>query len=228
MKKDLVIFGGAETAALAKFYFDNDSSYNVVAFAVDDQFVDSDTYEGIPMLSFSECSEKFPASHFPMHVALSYTKLNTLREAKYNQAKKAGYRLANYISSKATVWSDLELGDNCFILEGQNIQPNVKLGNNIMLWSGNHIGHGTKIFDHTYLASHVVLSGNCVIGRRCFFGVNSTLKDFVTIGDDVFVGMDASITKSVSDGAVVLSSGTTIYEASDRKAKAIKKSYFGL
>ena len=67
-----------------------------------------------------------------------------------------------------------------------------------------------------------VLSGNCKIGRRCFFGVNSTSKDFVKIGDDVFVGMDASVTKDIADGAVVISTGTVVYEKSDRVAKAIK------
>ena len=95
-----------------------------------------------------------------------------------------------------------------------------------MVW--NHIGHGTIISDHTYISSHVVLSGNCKIGRRCFFGVNSTSKDFVKIGDDVFVGMDASVTKDIADGAVVISTGTVVYEKSDRVAKAIKKSYFGI
>ena len=64
--------------------------------------------------------------------------------------------------------------------------------------------------------------GNCKIGRRCFFGVNSTSKDFVKIGDDVFVGMDASVTKDIADGAVVISTGTVVYEKSDRVAKAIK------
>lgn len=228
MKKDLVIFGGAEIAALAKFYFNNDSPYNVVAFTIDDEFIASDNFEGIPILPFSECSEKFPTNEYSMHVALSYNKLNKLREEKYNQAKSVGYTLVNYISSKATIWNDLTLGDNCFILEEQNIQPFVKIGNNVMLWSGNHIGHGTVISDHTYISSHVVLSGNCEIGRRCFFGVNSTSKDFVKIGDDVFIGMDASITKDIADGAVVISSGTVVYEKSDRIAKAIKKSYFGI
>ena len=74
MKNDLVIFGGAEIAALAKFYFNNDSSYNVVAFTIDDEFITSDTLEGIPILPFSECSEKFPPNEYSMHVALSYNK----------------------------------------------------------------------------------------------------------------------------------------------------------
>ncbi len=228
MPHPLIIFGTAEIASLAHFYFTHDSDYDVVAFTVDDDYVTEDIYEGVPVIPFSEVVEKYPPHAYDMHVALSYMKLNQLREEKYHQAKKAGYKLVSYVSSKATTWPDLSVGENVFILEDQTIQPTVKIGNNVVLWSGNHIGHETEIRDHTYLSSHVVVSGHCTIGERCFFGVNATLKDFLTIGDDVFVAMDASVTKNLPSGSVVLGAGSTILEAEDRKAKAIKKSYFKL
>ena len=37
-KNEIIIFGSAETAELAKYYFDNDSIYSVVAFTVDDSY----------------------------------------------------------------------------------------------------------------------------------------------------------------------------------------------
>ncbi len=226
--KPLIIFGTAEMASLAKFYFSHDTSHKVAAFTVDDNFVKENHFEGLPVIPFSEVKEKFPAAQYNMHVALSYMKLNALRAEKYNQAKAAGYTLANYVCTKSTTWPDLSLGDNCFILEDQTIQPGVKIGNNVMLWSGNHIGHGTHIADHTYIASHCVISGHCKIGQRCFIGVNATLKDFITVGDDVFITMDASITKNLADGAVALGAGGTILDTDDRRAQVIKKSYFKL
>lgn len=39
MKKQLVIFGSAEIAELAYYYFQHDSNYEVIAFTVDDDFV---------------------------------------------------------------------------------------------------------------------------------------------------------------------------------------------
>jgi len=228
MTKKLVIFGAAEIAALAKFYFTHDSEYEVVAFCVDDEYMDAEIYEGLPVVPFSKIIDEYPPTEYDMHVALSYVRLNQLREAKYNQAKQAGYTLASYVCSKATIWPDLAIGDNCFILEDQTIQPTVTIGNNVMLWSGNHIGHGSLIGDHTYMASHVVISGHSQIGQRCFFGVNATLRDFLSIGDDAFIAMDASVTKDVPSGAVVLGNAGTIMSADDRRAQKIKKSYFNL
>ena len=228
MSKPLIIFGNAEIASLAKFYFTHDSEYEVVAFTVDDDFLKADSFEGLPVIPFSLVNKKYPPSENSMHIALSYVKLNKLREEKYYQAKAAGYKLVSYISSKATFWSDLSVGDNCFILEDQTIQPNVKIGNNVMLWCGNHVGHGSVIGDHTYLASHVVISGNCRIGLRCFFGVNSTLKDFTIIGDDVFVAMDASVTKDLPSHSVVLGAKSRIFEPDDLVGQKIKNLYFKL
>ena len=226
--RPLIIFGCGEIASMAKFYFENDAGRKVVAFTVDDDFAGPETFEGLPLLGWSEVLERFSPTEVDMHVALSYKKLNQLRQQKYEQAREAGYVLISYICSSARVWPDLIHGDNCFILEHQIIQPTVKIGRNVMLWSGNHIGHGTMIGDHTYFASHVVVSGHCNIGQRCFFGVNATIRDFITIGDDCFVTMGASVNKNMSKGAVALAPSSTIFEGNDRRAQKICNSYFGL
>jgi len=224
--KELVIFGSAEIAELAFFYFSNDSDYRVAAFTVDDTHITSNECCGLPLVPFSKVCELYPSEKYEMHVALSYIRLNQLREEKYMQAKAAGYTLASYICSKSATWQDLAVGENCFILENQTIQPAVRIGNNVMIWSGNHLGHGSVIGDHTYIASHVVISGHCTVGRRCFFGVNATVKDFTEIGDDCFIAMDASITRNMSSGMVALGASAELFDGDDRRAQTIKKKYF--
>lgn len=229
MSRGLVIFGSAEIAALARFYFENDSPYEVVAFTVDDEFVEEETFEGLPLVPFSDVGAAFPPDDFDMHVGLSYRRINRLRQEKYEQCRTAGYRLASYISSKSFFWSnDLIVGDNCLILENQTIQPTVRIGNNVMIWSGNHIGHGTQIMDHVYISSHVCISGHCVIGERTFMGVNSTTRDFISIGAETFVAMDASVTRDVPEGAVVLGARSEILEPGSEKATKIRAGYFEL
>lgn len=226
--RELVIFGSAEIAELAHFYFSQDSEYDVVAFTVDDEFVEADTFKGLPLIPWSEAVKRYPPDRYAMHVALSYMKLNRLRQAKFEQAKAAGYTLVSYICSRSATWPDLEMGENCFILENQTIQPTVKLGDNVMLWSGNHIGHGTHIGSHTYFASHIVVSGHCRIGERCFFGVNATLRDFLKVGDEAFIAMDASLTRDVEAGSVVLGAPATVFGPDDPKGRKIRNNYFGL
>ncbi len=226
--KKLVIFGTGEIATLARYYFHHDSDYEIVAHTADDEFVTSDVFEGLPLIPFSKVVNAYPPSDYHMHVALSYRRLNRIREEKYNLAKEAGYTLASYVCKKAVTWPDLSIGDNCLILENQTIQPTVKIGNNVMIWSGNHLGHGSFIGDHTYISSHVCISGHTQIGKRCFFGVNSTIRDFMKIGDEVFVAMGASVVRDAPDGSLILGAQGTTLAAETPEAKKLKKKYFDI
>ena len=226
MKKKLVIFGDQEIADLAYFYFTEDSNYEVVAFTVDDQFLNNDTLNKLPVIPYSSLKRDYPPEEFEMHIAISYQKLNQLRQEKYEIIKKNGYTMASYISTKSVYWRDLKHGDNCFILENQTIQPGVRIGSNVMIWSGNHIGHSTIIGNHTYIASHAVISGHTTIGERCFLGVNSTIKDFCEIGNDCFIGMGANVTKNMRDGSISIAESSSILDSDDRRARVLKKSYF--
>ena len=188
MKKPLIIFGSGDIAELAHFYFTNDSDYDVVAFTVDGDYVSSSSFCGLPLVPFADAIALYPPEKYELFVALSYSKLNAVRKEKYLAAKAMGYRLASFVSSRATLLNQGRIGENCFIFEDNTIQPFVTIGNNVTLWSGNHIGHHSVIKDHCFIASHVVVSGGVEIGEQCFVGVNATLRDHIKIGEKCVIG----------------------------------------
>jgi sugar O-acyltransferase (sialic acid O-acetyltransferase NeuD family) len=204
MKKKLIIFGAGDIAELAHFYFSRDSEYEVVGFTVDGSHLDKPQFCGLPVIPMEEMQEKYPASEFSFFVALSYSKLNAVRKAKYLAAKQLGYSIASYVSSRATVLNEGLIGDNCFVLEDNTIQPFVRIGHNVTLWSGNHIGHHSVVKDHTFIASHVVVSGGVEIGEQCFIGVNATLRDHIKIGDRSVIGAGAVLLSDVAAEGVYL------------------------
>lgn len=227
--RKVVIFGTGEYAELAHYYFENDSEcdYKVVGFVADDEYVTSDVFRGLPLVKLSELTDKFPPSSYDAHVALSYSKLNTVKEEKFNKLKELGYYLVSYICSKGTItWPDLQIGENCFILEKNNIQPTVSIGDNVMIWSSNHLGHNCNIKSHSYLASGITVSGHVVIGERSFVGVNVAFKDFITIGSDCFITMGANITKDIPDDSTATS--TDLFESDSIVNKKLKKKYFNI
>lgn len=204
MKKKLVIFGAGIIAQLAHYYFSKDTDYDVVAFTVDSSYLKSPEFCDLPVVPFEELLSIYsPDDHF-MFVALSYSKINKDRTEKYDLVKGQGYKCANYISSKATVLNDGDIGDNCFILEDNTIQPFVKIGNNVTLWSGNHIGHHSIVEDNCFIASHVVISGGCVIGASSFIGVNATLRNHITIGKANVIGAGTLILGDTEDNKVYI------------------------
>ena len=200
--KKVVIVGLGETAELAYEYFTNDSQYEVVAFAVNKEYLDKDIFLGLPVFSLEEISEKIDKNEVEMFVAMASRHLNRDRIGVYKQVKALGYKFTSYISSKAFVWHNVEIGENCFILENNTLQPFTKVGNNVIMWSGNHLGHRSVIEDNCFITSHVVICGFCKIGENSYLGVNSSIADNVKIAKDNFVGMGAVVNKNTKEDSL--------------------------
>ncbi len=200
----LVIFGTGDISRLAHNYFTRDSEHQVAAFTVDHNYRHSDSFLDLPLVDFKDIVRHYPPKNFNMFIAISYAGLNQVRSAKYYQAKEKGYNLASYISSRCSNLTEYPIGDNAFILEDNTIQPFVKIGSNVTIWSGGNIGHDSVIDDHCFLASHIAVSGHVHISEYCFLGINATLRNSITIAPRTIIGAGALIMKdTVEEGVYV-------------------------
>jgi sugar O-acyltransferase (sialic acid O-acetyltransferase NeuD family) len=198
----ILVFGAGDIARLAYYYFSRDSVHQVVAFAVNKEYRRDDQFLGLPLYDFEHVVDRFPPKACKMFIAVSYAKMNKVRAEKYFKAKEMGYDLVSYVSSRCTLLTDEPLGENCFILEDNTIQPFVRIGNNVTLWSGNHIGHESVIEDHCFISSHVVVSGHVHIQPYCFIGVNAALRNGITISAETLIGAGSVIMKDTIQGGV--------------------------
>ena len=210
----LVIFGAGDIARLAHHYFTHDSQHEVAGFVVDRAFRQGDAFQGLPLIDAEDVTDRFPPSDYDMFVAMSYAKMNAVRAEKYASMKAAGYRLVSYVSSRCSYLSQTPPGDNCFILEDNTVQPFVTIGNNVTLWSGNHIGHDVTIEDHCFITSHVVVSGWVRIGMRSFIGVNATLRNSITIAPETLIGAGAIIMKNTKPKEVYMPERAKLFSKS--------------
>jgi len=210
--KKLVIIGGGETAAIAYEYFTHDSPCEVVAFSVEQQFIKDRELFGLPVVPFENLEKIYNTIDYSAFVAVSYTQLNRVRTRLYLEAKAKGFHFVNYISSRSFVWHNVEIGENCLILENNVIQPFVKIDNNVVLWSGNHIGHRTIIRENCYISSHVVISGFCEIGKNSFLGVNCTFADCIKVAEDCLIGAGTVITKDTEPQKIYVGNPAKVNE----------------
>lgn len=200
--RKLVIGGDSAFAEVAHEYFDADTEYDVVGFCVEQAFLRREILHGLPVVPFETLEQHFAPAEHAFHAAVTYTQLNRLRARLAAQAKLRGYTLASYVSPRAFVGRNVQLGEHCFVFEDNTVQPFVRIGDDVVLWSGNHIGHHSVIEDHCFVSSHVVVSGYCRIGRHSFLGVNATLANNVTLGADNWVGPGTVVMKDTADGAL--------------------------
>lgn len=206
--KKAILFGTSGQAEVMDYLLTVDSEYEVVAFTSTSDYIDSNEIYNKPLFPFETIEKTYPPQEYEMHIAIGYNDRNKTRNKFYNQAKAKGYKLLTYISSKCTNYAK-KVGDNCFIFEDNTIQPFVEIGNNCILWSGNHIGHHSKIEDNVFISSHVVISGHCSIGAYSFLGVNSTIRDSIIIARDTVLGAGCLIVKNTIENKTYIGTKAT-------------------
>lgn len=75
--KKLVIAGAGELAMIAYEYFTYDSAYEVCGFAVERDYIESDTLYELPIVPFEDMQQQFPLPslkclwRFPRHNSIA-------------------------------------------------------------------------------------------------------------------------------------------------------------
>src|SRR5205823_1461205 len=139
--KNLIIFGIGQIAEVIYYYFTEEAGRNVAAFSVDAEYQTVRELFGLPVSPFEDLADRYPPDSHELFVAISFRQVNRVREAKVAEAEAKGYTLASHVSPRAMVWSQFTLNPNTLIMENNVIQPFVTIGRNVIMWSGNHIGH---------------------------------------------------------------------------------------
>lgn len=224
MKKKLVIVGDSSFAEVAYEYFTEDSPYQVVGFAVEREFLTRTSLFDLPVVPLEEMQSCFSPQNCFAYVAIVYTQMNRLRTRLMHAVEEKGYQLASYISSRASIWKNAQVGKHCFIFENNVIQPFVTLGDNIVLWSGNHIGHHALLKNNVFVSSHVVVSGHVTVSENCFLGVNATIANNVTIEKDCWIQPGVILMKNTKENQLIHGPKSEVHQATPKQVFRIKES----
>jgi sugar O-acyltransferase (sialic acid O-acetyltransferase NeuD family) len=200
--KQIVIFGTGRAAATATRYFQADTLHEIVGYTVDASYLKENEFSGRPVIAVESIAREFPPGDVYAFVPMGAARMNGIRTEKYTLLKSFGYRFVSYVHSSNDVYEKGAVGENCFILERQTINYDCAIGNNVMMWSGCHIGDGARIGDNCFLGSHVVVNGFVEVGAGCYLASNCTIAHRVKVGPQSFIGANALIGRDTKERAV--------------------------
>lgn len=222
--KKIVIFGNSPAAIQSHYDFTYDSGYEVVAFTVYQSDIKETELLGLPVVPFEQVEHLYPPAEFSMFIAIYFNRVNQVRMKRYTEAKQKGYTLVSYVSSKAVVWPELKIGENCMICDCANIRPFTKLGDNTFVMSGATIGHDAEVKEHCYLAIHAVLLAGAKVESNCVIGSNATILNGVTVAKECVVSAGAVINKdTVEKGIYTVTQPTLLQFSSNKMANVLFK-----
>ncbi|MDR1453274.1 MAG: acetyltransferase [Candidatus Margulisbacteria bacterium] len=199
--KKVVIVGTDLFGELAYEYFSKDSSMKVAGFAAEIPSIKKEQF-GLPVCPLDEIDKIFPPEEYFAFAAQAYGQLNYRRARLFQKLKKFGYHCATYQSAGARVWPNVQIGENCIILDNVIVQPFSKIGDNVFLMGSNYVGHGAEVKDHVYVAPHALILAGVEVGEHGFIGANSTIANGIKIAKDNYIGMGSLINKNTKENEV--------------------------
>jgi sugar O-acyltransferase (sialic acid O-acetyltransferase NeuD family) len=220
----VVLFGAGKVADVVFRQLLDAGRHEVVAFTCDAPFVpEAGHWHDRPVVAFESVAQTYPPDRYAMIVALGYHDLNALRRSRYDEAKAKGYHLISHVSPRAGVGDWLEAGDNCIILDNAIIEPGVRLGNNVVVWSGALVGHHSTIEDHAWIAGHATFGGSARLGASSFVGLGAIVGHEVEIGANSFLGAGVLVTKCADPKSVFVGKNTDLFRLDSEKFLKISK-----
>jgi sugar O-acyltransferase (sialic acid O-acetyltransferase NeuD family) len=202
MAEKLMIIGASNTAELVYEFVKDYNLFEVVGFAVDKEYKNSNTFCGLPVYLTDEIENVIDVEKDYIFVALLWNELNARRKRLYQRLKANNkYKFANLISPKSSIKGDLT-GDNCWIHDFVVIQPTAQIGNNVFVMPQAIIAHHAVIEDHCFCNSQSIVTNRCVIGEQTFIGVHATIFDGTIVGKKCIIGACAVVKRNLAECSV--------------------------
>jgi sugar O-acyltransferase (sialic acid O-acetyltransferase NeuD family) len=191
----ILIHGTGTAGKLLYFEMLKDERYEISAFVCDDKYFSSKEFLGKPLYKTSEIDKYFLPKTIKVISTGSYSSLRE-RYNSYLEIKKKGYSFINYISKKAIVQPDIEIGENNIIYSGVYLDFFGKLGDCNIIRPNTYIGHNFDIESGVYIAPGCNIAGYSVIKELSFIGIGSTIKERICVEKETLIGAGALLTKN--------------------------------
>ncbi len=217
-----MVFGGRAMSSLVWHCVTHDARRKVAAFTVDAAWISRNSHEGLPVVPFEQVTALYPPGTHEMLIPVGWADINGVRRSRCEQARQKGYRLATYVSSRASVWPDTKIGENCMVFEQAVVQSFTQLGMDVSIRSGANIGHHGVVEDHCFIATGVITGGNVHIGEQCFIGLGAILRDGVRIAPRCLIGAGAVVMADTEPDGVYVGMPARRLEKSSMEATRVK------
>lgn len=107
-------------------------------------------------------------------------------------------RYFNVIHHSAIIAPRAEIGEGAMICPGAVVAGgNLKIGKHCLLNYSATVGHDCQIGDFFTASPGANISGTCKIGNRVYFGANSSCIEQIYICDDVLIGLQSGVIRSI-------------------------------
>jgi UDP-3-O-[3-hydroxymyristoyl] glucosamine N-acyltransferase len=118
-----------------------------------------------------------------------------LKEKKWSIHCRLRQFIQKIIHPTAIISNWVEIGEGSIVGPGAILTTNIKIGDHAIINLGVTIGHDCLISNFFTAEPSVNISGNCKFNECVYLGTNSSVKENISIQNNVIVGMGGVVIK---------------------------------
>ena len=195
MEKLLIIGAGG----YSKSVLDSVDIYNFEMCGFIDEFSESDTHLGYPIVAKKFEQVKSP-ENYVYFIAIGN---NLRRKAWFDRLRSLGLRLVNIVDRSAIISPRAKIGMGCFVGKLAVINACAIIGDNCVVNTRALIEHGAIVGSHVNVSTNVSINGDVRVNDGCFVGSCSVIIGQRTIGEWSTIGAGAVVIRDVDTGVTV-------------------------
>lgn len=100
-----------------------------------------------------------------------------------------------------------------------------RVGSDVLLMTGVHIGHDCHVDDGATLGSHSALAGYTIIGKNATFGQGVVTHPWIVVGEAAMVGLNSSVIRDVQPFAKVAGSPARLLGSNTYRDSSLPAAY---
>jgi len=100
-----------------------------------------------------------------------------------------------------------------------------RVGSDVLLMTGVHVGHDCHVGDGATLGSHSALAGYTVIGKNATFGQGVVTHPWIVVGEAAMVGLNSSVIRDVQPFAKVAGSPARLLGSNTHRDSSLPATY---
>ena len=203
--KRLILYGCGYPVITKLLEFQNskESKWDIVGFVDEYKYKKIDSYLGYPVIGDDNTIQAFVNEGYLFYNNVTSNCENI--EKAYNVLKSNGATITKLIMSEPPLFNANvnDIGEGSIISPDVLIDPNTKIGRNVVVRQKALIAHDSTVGDFCFIGPGAYLLGGARVGNRTYVGSKAVIKNHVSVGDNCTIGMGAVIQKDVPDNVTV-------------------------
>lgn len=200
MKPKLLIVGAGGHGLVVADAAIEQGLWSEIAF-LDDHVTKLASISNIPVLGETNDAHKYIDQYQDLIVAIGD---NKHRLKIIDECQHKGFNIPFVSHPTATVSKYAKIGDGTFLAAHSVVNAGSNLGKGCIINTGSTVDHDNVLSDGVHVSPGANLGGGVIVGKCSWVGIGASIRELVSIGENVIVGAGAAVINDVEDNLQML------------------------